>query len=242
MKILPDITFSIVSHGQSGLVKYLLDDLSALSNQNFRVIVTVNIPEDETPYLETSLNLDIIRNVSPKGFGENHNQAFKAASTSYFCVLNPDLRIHAFNLDDLLIPFRQLDVGAVSPLVLSPGGNIEDNARRFPTFSILVRRTLFRERQLDYQINLEPVTVEWVAGMFIVFRRDAYDEVNGFDASRFFMYLEDADICRRLAMKGWKVQVNPLVQVIHAAQRASRRKFQHMRWHVISAFRFLTGF
>ena len=77
--------------------------------------------------------------------------------------------------------------------------------------------------------------------MFVVFRREAYQEVGGFDDRRFFMYLEDADICRRLAREGWKVLVNPNVQVIHMAQRASRRNLKHMRWHITSAFRFLTG-
>jgi len=236
-----DIALSIVSHGQSALIKNLLDDLSALPHRNFVVIITVNIPEDESPYLTTPFPLTIIRNDSPKGFGDNHNQAFKVSSTSYFCILNPDIRIKSLDFDDLLMPFRYEAVGAVAPLILSPDGKVEDSARRFPNLLRFAKRFLLRVHSLDYCFNSEPKSVDWVAGMFVVFRRNAYEQVNGFDSYRFYMYLEDADICRRLGMKGWSVQVNPSVQVIHAAQRASRRNMQHMRWHVISVFRFLTG-
>jgi GT2 family glycosyltransferase len=55
------------------------------------------------------------------------------------------------------------------------------------------------------------------------------------------MYFEDADICRRLGKTGWLVLVNPNVHVIHMAQRASHRNLKHMRWHAVSAFRFLSG-
>ena len=240
-KQLPNITLSIVSHMQSALIKNLLDDLSVLPNRNFVVIVTVNITEDESPYLSTPFPLHIIRNDSPKGFGENHNQAFKVSTTSYFCILNPDIRINSLDFEDLLMLFRYEAVGAVAPLILSPDGIVEDSARRFPNVLRFAKRILLRLNTLDYSFNSEPKSVDWVAGMFVVFRRDAFEQVNGFDSYRFYMYLEDADICRRLGMKGWSVQVNPSVKVTHAAQRASRRNMQHMRWHVISAFRFLTG-
>jgi GT2 family glycosyltransferase len=78
--------------------------------------------------------------------------------------------------------------------------------------------------------------------MFVVFRQDAFLKIDGFDERRFFMYLEDADICRRLLDNGWKTLINPSEQVIHMAQRASRRNLKHMRWHAVSAFRFLSGF
>ena len=238
----PTITLSIVSHKQASLIKSLLDDLSALPLYNFQILITINIPEDESPYLHTNLPLRIIRNESPKGFGWNHNQAFNLSNSPYFCVVNPDVRIQSLILEDLLAPFIDRSVGAASPLIFSPDGNLEDSARVFPTFYGFLKRLLISDRSLDYQVSLDPYTVDWIAGIFVVFRREAYEQVKGFDSHRFHMYLEDADICKRLAIKGWKVQVNPLIYVIHSAQKASHHDINHMRWHVISAFRFLTGF
>jgi len=236
------ITLSIVSHGQGGLIRLLLKDLVALSFCNFDVILTINIPEDESPYQGYPFPIKIIRNAYPKGFGANHNAAFALSISEWFCVVNPDIRIRDLNLESLLSPFNNKTVAVVAPIVLSPNGIVEDNARRFPTFIRLTKRVLFNKRGADYESSVAPYFVDWVAGMFVVFRRDAYNQVGGFDDRRFYMYLEDADICRRLAKKGWQVMVNPCVKVIHAAQRASRRNLLHMRWHFVSALRYLTGF
>ncbi|MGS0756858.1 glycosyltransferase family 2 protein [Roseateles sp. GG27B] len=75
--------------------------------------------------------------------------------------------------------------------------------------------------------------------MFVVFRRDAYEKIGGFDARRFFMYCEDIDICERLRSAGWRVVFQPETFVIHDAQRASRRSLRHLRWHSTSMLRYL---
>jgi N-acetylglucosaminyl-diphospho-decaprenol L-rhamnosyltransferase len=236
------ITLSIVSHGQAYLVRDLLSDLSGLSKKNFEVIITINCPEDESIYHGFSFPLCIIHNDIPRGFGANHNAAFSLSTTKWFAVVNPDIRINSIDFQVLLAPFENPAVAAVAPVVLSSIGGIEDSARRFPTLMRFAKRVLFRWRNSDYKHDATPFPVDWVAGMFVVFRRDAYQEIGGFDDRRFFMYLEDADICRRISLKGWQVIVNPNSKVVHMAQRASRRNLKHMRWHVISAFRYLTGF
>jgi N-acetylglucosaminyl-diphospho-decaprenol L-rhamnosyltransferase len=235
------LTLSIVSHGQAYLVRSLLGDLSRLPQQNFEVVITINIPEDESPYQVTPFPLRIIRNVSPKGFGGNHNAAFSQTSSRWFAVVNPDIRIDSLDLQVLLSPFNNESVATVAPTVISGDGKLEDSARYFPTLFRFAKRFFFRQRSSDYEVQPVPYPVDWVAGMFVVFRREAFKEIGGFDDRRFYMYLEDADICRRLAKKGWQVLVNPNVQVIHLAQRASRRNLKHMRWHAVSALRFLTG-
>jgi GT2 family glycosyltransferase len=234
------ITLSIVSHGQGLLIRDLLGDLTNLT-QNFEVIVTINIPEDESVFQGFPFPLYIIRNHNPKGFGENHNAAFECSSAQWFAVVNPDIRIHSFSFDVLLSPMQQKSVAAVAPIVYSAYGEVEDSARRFPTLFRFAKRVLLRHRKSDYEVQSEPYRVDWVAGMFVLFRREAFRQVGGFDSRRFYMYLEDADICYRLYKDRWQILVNPQVQVVHMAQRASRRNLKHMRWHAVSAIRFLTG-
>ena len=236
---------SIVSHGQGKLIVSLLSDLLRLyedESASFEIILTFNISEDEE-FLKQFKRLDIkiIRNQKVKGFGANHNAAFLQSNSNYFAVVNPDILVNSLDFRDLLAPFQIPEVAAVAPLVLSGEGKVEDSARRFPTLLRFVSRVLIRRRNPDYQIDSVPHVVDWVAGMFVVFKKDAYQAIGGFDDRRFFMYLEDADICRRLGEKSWKTLINPNVRVIHMAQRASRRNLKHMRWHLVSAFRFLTG-
>lgn len=238
----PILSFSIVSHGQSSLIRYLLDDLTKLSLSEIEIIITINIPEDERAFANLPYPTRIIRNPIPKGFGANHNQAFTQSLGRYFIIVNPDIRLPSLKIVQLLQPLEDKDVGAVAPVVLNSAGSVEDSVRRFPTVMGLARRVLLRQRSPGYIWMDEPIIVDWAAGMFVVFRREAYEAVRGFDHRRFFMYFEDADICRRLHDRGWKVVLQPSVSVIHDAQRASHRSLKHLRWHVTSALRYLSGF
>lgn len=236
-----NLTFSIVSHGQINLIKNLLDDLEVIYANNFDVVLTINIPERKFIPDAYSFPISVIENDVPKGFGENHNCAFKKSNSNWFVVLNPDIRIKELNFDKLLAPFSDGAVAAVAPLIKSPSGTIEDSARFFPTLKILIVRFLLGARNIDYVFSDDPIIVDWVAGMFIVFRKSSFSAVNGFDCKRYFMYLEDADICYRFKSLGLNVVFNPCVSVIHYAQRASKKNIKHLRWHINSAFRFLTG-
>ena len=239
MRSNPEVSFSIVSHGQSDLVRVLLRDFLRDVDVTFEIIITLNILEDED-FLREFNNLDIliIRNDRVKGFGENHNQAFNYARGNFFVVLNPDIRANPIRIRPLLKVLSDSTIGACSPVIYSPGGKVEDNARRFPTLKIFILRRLGLLRNSDYIIGTSLIDVDWVAGMFMLFRCDVFALINGFD-TRYFMYLEDTDICRRLRNKGFRVVLNPAVSVVHDAQRASRKKLKHFIWHFTSALRYL---
>lgn len=237
---MPKLTISIVSHGQAALIAPLLDDLHRLALANTEVIITLNIPEDEGPFQGLPLPFRLIRNAAPKGFGENHNEAYAQSTGDYFIVVNPDIRLPALDVERLLAPMKDPKVGAVSPVVLNSTGGLEDSVRRFPTVLGLAGRVLLGLRAPSYKFDSKPIDVDWAAGMFVMFRRESYQAVHGFDYQRFFMYMEDVDICRRLKEKDWRVVLQPAVSVIHDARRASRRSFKHMCWHLTSAFRYFT--
>ena len=100
---------------------------------------------------------------------------------------------------------------------------------------------MLRDRSADYTYaDNEDVDVDWVAGMFMIFPSRIYREVKGFD-TRFFMYLEDADICRRLKRAGYRVVCDTRQVVIHDARRSSFKNRQHLKWHMRSMLRFIFG-
>lgn len=234
-------TLSVVSHGQAALVRLLLSDLERLDPADVEVLLTLNVPEDEHGLVSSRFPLRVIRNTQPKGFGANHNAAFAASRGAYFVVINPDIRLPSQPLDALRQVIDGDRTGACAPCVVNSRGDMEDSARRFPTVLRLLRRVVLRDHALDYRWQDAPQEVDWVAGMFVMFRREAFGQVQGFDDARFFMYFEDVDICRRLKRLGWAVRVQPVVQVVHDAQRASARQLKHLWWHLTSATRYLTG-
>ena len=235
----PKVVLSIVSHGQLPLIKNLLLDVREHIPEYSSIILTINIPEDESILPEfVDMPILVLRNPVPMGFGENHNQAFNRVVSDFFLILNPDIRLREFSMHALLENFCFADVGAIAPVVINPAGHVEDSVRKFPTFLKLLQRWMLGEKGSDYQWSKSPIEVDWVAGMFVAYRSIAFKEVGGFD-TRYFMYMEDADICQRLSYRGWRSILEPSTSVIHDAQRASHRNLKHFSWHFKSVLRFL---
>lgn len=233
------LTVSIVSHGHHRYVEALLHDLNQVTQVSFEVILTINIPD--TPVLESGWNypVQIVHNPRPLGFGANHNAAFARASGAHFLVLNPDIRLQPDVIAQLLAAMEDPEIGLCAPSVVNAQGQMEDSVRRFPTLWRLIKRLLTgRHDTVTLQAGLLN-QVDWVAGMFMLFRHEAFASVKGFDAERFFLYYEDVDICQRLHRKGWKVVVQPAVSVVHEAQRSSHRRLKFAIWHATSAARYL---
>lgn len=237
--MLQEITLSVVSHGQTGLVNQLLQDLRPLARGRLRAVVTINIPEATAlAGADAPLPVEVIVNRHAKGFGANHNAAFERCRTPYFCVANPDIRLAADPFPALVEQLANPAAGVAGPLVRSALGGVEDSARRFPTAASLLKKLFVDRRKPDYPTDRGALEVDWVAGMFMLFNADAYRRVGGFDEA-FFLYYEDVDICRRLARAGKRVIYDPRAEVVHAARRASRRDLRHARYHAASLLRFL---
>ena len=233
----PTITVSVVSHAQRDLVQDLLADVARLDRRGLDVLVTLNVAE-EPPAIPPGLAAQIVRNTSRNGFGANHNAAFRRATGAIFCVLNPDIRFSADPFAALVAELADRRVGVAAPLVVDAAGKREDSARRFPSVRRLAAKLLGLAPRLDYAIGSEPFSPDWVAGMFLAFRREAFAAVDGFD-ERYFLYYEDVDLCRRLRASGFDVRLVPGARVTHLARRESRRSFRHLRWHVASVTRYL---
>jgi GT2 family glycosyltransferase len=222
-------------------VNSLLGDLERLRPAGLSVLVTENVA-DETPLALDGLHypVGVLANPSPRGFGANHNAAFAHCATPAYCVANPDIRLQSDPFPALLEALASGGNAAVAgPLVRNPAGAVEDSARRFPTVASLGRKLLQRKPGPEYPVEGGPFPVDWLGGMFMVFRSEAYREVGGFD-ERFFLYYEDVDICRRLRARGRSAMFHPGVSVIHDARRASRRDPRLMAVHAASALRYLT--
>ena len=234
------IRLSVVSHNQDKLVEQLLESVSC-NCQTDRLVVTVTkntITGSGYSYDHFTFSVEVIQNSQPKGFGANHNQAFSTCKEEFFCVLNPDILIRSDPFDTLLATFSAQDIGVVAPVIIDSDEVVQDSARRFLTPQRVVGRVLF-EKQQDYVFTAETRAVfpDWVAGMFMLYQASVFREIGGFD-EHFFMYCEDADICRRLLTKGYRTQLAPPVQVVHDAQRASHKASHHLRYHVSSLLRF----
>lgn len=232
------VSISIVSHRHGALLPGLLQDIERFC-KDVEVLLTVNVPES-LPFGESEFRfpLRILRSAAPRGFGANHNAAFRQANGNYFCVLNPDIRFDANPFPVLIEALARDQAGVVAPKIVNSQGQVENNARRFPTLSGVLRKALTGAQPHDYVIAGEPLHPDWVAGMFMLFRLEVFRGIGGFD-ERYFLYYEDVDLCLRLRRRGHAAMLEPRVVARHDARRASHRDARHLLWHARSLARFL---
>jgi len=237
-KVSKKCSISIVSHGQFDLVSDLLNDLEAFAKNIHEIILTINIPETFAvePYTN---NIVVIQNEIPCGFGANHNTAFSYCSADIFLVLNPDLRIIDFDFDLFLRELCSKDVGLVTPIVENANGSIEDHVRPYPTPLNLAQRVLGRlfSHKPEYPSQLKVKTPYWIAGMFMGFKSSMFREVGGFD-TRYFMYMEDVDICAKILNAGYKIGIDSGNKIIHDARRGSQRNLRLFLIHFASYIKY----
>ena len=94
-----------------------------------------------------------------------------------------------------------------------------------------------RYRLLDWD-HRQPQRVDWVSGACFLARRDAWDAVGGFDPA-YFMYMEDVDLCWRLARAGWGVGYEPGAEVIHVqGVSTNQHPYRMLAAHHRSMWRF----
>jgi N-acetylglucosaminyl-diphospho-decaprenol L-rhamnosyltransferase len=232
------VSISIVSHGQFHIVSQLLADLESFCFFIHEIILTVNIPEviDVSHFKN---EIAVIRNDYPRGFGENHNRAFLASSGDYFLVLNPDLRIGNFDFTSFLDKLSPKGVGVSTPMVVNGNGKREDHIRPFPSFAGLLRRVSYRCFSDGSRADLSPKLSSpfWIGGMFMGFKSSVFRDIGGFD-QRYFMYLEDVDICAELLSASYEIVVDSSNQVVHDARRGSRRNLRLFLIHCASYLRY----
>jgi N-acetylglucosaminyl-diphospho-decaprenol L-rhamnosyltransferase len=230
------ITVSVVSHYHGKFLFKLISNLLEFS-QIKKIILTINVNEEFN--IPTSPKIYIVRNKFPKGFGENHNNAFKFCKTNFFCILNPDIYFCNNPFKGLISAIKKKNVAIIAPIINDTKGRIDDSARKFPTiFSLFLRFIIPKFGAYDLRNEDIYFYPDWVAGMFMLFRSKDFLLLNGFDIN-FFMYCEDIDICMRAKNLSMRVMLYQNEIVIHDARRSSHKNIIYMFWHIKSLLRIL---
>jgi GT2 family glycosyltransferase len=190
------------------------------------------------------------------GFGAGHNLALQvlrdaAITEPLHLIVNPDIAFAPEVLVQLTkVMTERTDVGWVMPQVRSEAGLAQPLCKLLPTpWDLLGRRfvprvlqQVFGLQHSKYELKetLETASdnVPFLSGCFIFARRALLEETNGFDA-RYFMYMEDVDLCRR-ARRHAKLLYWPEVHVVHGHRRGSYHHPRLTFFHVRSAVRYFS--
>lgn len=212
------------------------DDLAGHSWEGV-VVDNASIDGSTTAVGAFAAHVRLVRNDANVGFARGVNQGLTATTAPYVLIINPDCRL----MPGAIRMMRAvLDADArcaiVGPRILNPDGSVQGSARGDPDMltGLFGRTTLLRKvvpflpvaRRnvvVDEAIGSgqDSVVVDWLSGACMLARRDALEAVYGFD-ERFFLYWEDADLCRRLRNRGYHVRYVPGASAIHRVGQSSR--------------------
>ena len=188
----------------------------------------------------------IIKNTEPLGFGENNNKGVMASTGDYIGIVNPDVVIQKGSIDLLMEYVQQNKNALIVPQLLNPDGSVQYSVRKFATLKMMFSRWLSmandnsdNEVVKDYLCkdidNTKIQEVDWALGAAMFMSRETYARLGGFD-QRYFLYVEDEDMC----LRAWKMDIPviyyPDAKLIHNHLHSSRHLGKTTFYHLKSLF------
>ncbi len=214
---------------------FTLRCVESLQETDYKDLEVILVDNDVSPVPELPSWVKLLRMGENAGFARAQNRGIESSTGDLIVVLNPDTVVERGFFDKVEIFFQNhTDVGVMGPRLLDFSGGIQLSARRDVTMITgLLGRTSFLTRlfpesslvrsQFPAVSGSIAAPVDWVSGACMVIQREAFQNLRGFD-ERFFMYFEDADLCRRIREAGWVVYHAPAIEVFHGVGGSSRSR------------------
>jgi N-acetylglucosaminyl-diphospho-decaprenol L-rhamnosyltransferase len=248
-----DLAVVVVNHNSGeSLLRCVRSVFEAAGDVTLEVVVVDNDSRDgsDASAERSHPQVRVIRNDQNRGFPAAANQGMRATRSEFVLLVNPDAQIMAGTLERFLKVARDRPrAGAIGALTRNTDGSIYPSARKVPSLlqgavHTLVgpfwpQNPLSRTYRMAGWDRLSERRVDWVSGSSMLLRRAALDQVGLFD-ERFFMYVEDMDLCTRLRGAGWEVWFSPELEIEHVGGTATagqrRMTLEHSRsiyWYFV---------
>jgi hypothetical protein len=247
----PEVAVVVVAFESRDLIAACLN--TVLEAGPAETVVVDNGSTDDTMALvrEQFPAVRLVANERNRGYGAAANQGIRSCKAPVVLLLNTDTLVEPTALTALAQYLAEHPRAAVvGPRLANPDGTLQRSTYPFPSVAdtllaetglhLLVRRApLIRRLSLRTWNHDAARRVPWVLGAALAIRVSAFEAVGGFDED-FFMYGEEADLCRRLGAAGFEVHFAPVTTITHlgGASTATRPSEMH-REYLVSKRRYL---
>lgn len=210
------------------LVKKLLENKTI----SFEIIFVDNNPGGNVNEIfqnEFGTKIKIVKAGENKGFGAGNNLGAKLAQGEYILLLNPDTEVVDDALEQMLnFMSKHAEVGAITPLILQSDKTPQRHF--FGHFQTLSRMILRNQASSLKQPYPNFFYAEMITAAAMMIRKELFEKLGGFD-EKFFMYIEDEDLCHRIVNLGLKNAVLTTAKIIHFEGKSStsfeKKKFYY---------------
>ena len=212
----PLVSVVMVTHGSGEVALDAVKALADHTNSLYELILVDNASPDRTVELleSTIWGGTIVANPSNDGFSHGSNQGAALARGTYLCFLNPDVFVQPGWLEPLLEAFeRDGGVGAAAPLFLYPDGRVQEAGSAVDSDGVAIAIGDGGDPSA-FELRFRR-TIDYGSAACLLVRADLFEEVDGFDPAYSPAYYEDADLCFKLAERGFSTVLEPESRVIH---------------------------
>ena len=234
----PQLSAILVNYNAGGELATALQSIADdMGERSWEAVVVDNASSDGSAGTVTAFapRARVLQNRDNVGFARGVNQGLAATSAATVLIMNPDCRLERGAFDSLRAELERGDrVALAGPRILNPDGSIQGSARGDPDMltglfgrTAALRRVLPNLAVSKRNVIAElagagaSIEVDWVSGACMLARRSALERVKGFD-ERYFLYWEDADLCRRLRGQGYQIRYVPAATAVHRVGHSSR--------------------
>ena len=180
------------------------------------------------------------------GFGAGNNTVINKIKdySKYHLVLNPDVSFETSVIPNLIkVLEKEEELAMIVPKVIFPNGENQYTCRQYPTVLEMISRkmSIFKKyvQEREYR-NLDltkPFYPDFIHGCFHLYKTQDFVNIKGFD-ERYFLYMEDVDICRKIDASGKKKMYYPKEEITHILKRGSSKRLQLFIRHFLSSVQY----
>lgn len=235
------VSIVIVTHNSQTTLERCLASLhGSLADIDHELMVVDNASSDGSTEMVRRHYPDavVIANEKNRGFAAACNQAVQETEGEFLLFVNPDVQIDPGSAQSMMALIRNdHEAGAITPRMRNLDGSFQPTCRRLPTiYNLLFSRGSVLSRLIgarhiytlpDYA---ETTAVEAVAATVLLIRHSLFGRMKGFD-ERFFMYMEDTDLCYRLRAMGYRNYFVPTAGAVHDWGHGSDAGRLRRTWH-----------
>ena len=243
-----DLSICIVAYNDEEDVLTAVKTLTEYTPSSFSKTVYIVDNSDRPNGLKEKLqeypNVEYRKPDKNLGFGGGQNFVIPELDSKYHAIVNPDIVFMSDAFSPLVKFMEEHDCGMAVPRMTDEEGNLLKVYRLDPTpFDMFIRmflKSCFKKRQARHTMQdmdyTRPFKVPFAQGSFLFVRTDIYRELKGFDEN-FFLYMEDADLCRRVNAVS-SLLYCPDATVVHKWGRGSHKSFRLFCLHVSSMVKY----
>ncbi|MGB8649092.1 MAG: glycosyltransferase family 2 protein [Mycobacteriales bacterium] len=218
----------VVTWNSGDVLPGFLQSLRAATTTPYEVVVADNASPAGAPVVPEGVTL--LPTGGNLGYGKAANLGASGFEGDWLVVANPDVTWEPGALDELLAAGeRWPEAACLGPAIRTPDGKLYPSARAFPSLGRGLGHAVAgwwwpsnpwtRSYRAEVGTPVEGTT-GWLSGSLMLLRREAWEQVGGFDP-KYFMYCEDMDLCRRLAEAGWQNVYVPSAVITHVGGHAT---------------------